>query len=317
MTAQYDGPVIDSHHHFWDLAMGRHPWLAPGAGLRGLGDLAYLRHDYLPAHFEADSAGQDVAATICIEALWDASRDPLEEIDWFDRLQRRDGIAARYVARADLAEPGAQQRLERLQTHARVAGVRETVRWHPDPARRWSEHPPMERMEWQRGVALLAGRGLLLELLLFPWQAEAVVGLAQKHPDLAIVVDHCASPIDRDEAGLARWRQGLEWMCRAPNVHLKLSNFARYAADGSVAAVRAVLRPCLEAFGPDRCLWGSDYPVARHTLPYGATLQLFRRAIAELTLSEQASVLFGNAARLYRIDSPDYLTPPSVSPLTR
>lgn len=300
-ASRYDGPVIDCHHHFWDLGMGRHPWLAEGAGLPGLGDLAYLRTDYLPEQFEADSAGQNVAATVCIEALWDASRDPAEEIAWFDTVPRREGVAARYVARANLGEAGAAARLDRLAAHERVAGVRESVRWHPDPARRWSERKLIEDPAWQRGVGLLCGRGLLLELLIYPWQADAVLELARAHPDLAIVIDHCGSPVDRDQEGVARWLNGLEAMSRARNVHLKLSNFARYAARHDAASASAVIRPCVERFGAARCLWGSDYPVARHTLPYAATLALFRAAIAGLERAAQEAILFGNASRLYRL----------------
>lgn len=302
MNTRYDGPVVDSHHHFWDLSMHRHPWLEPGGGLPGFGDLAYLRHDYLPPDFEADSAGLGIAATVCIEALWDSRGDPLEEVAWIDSLARRDGVAARCVARAELAAPGLTARLDALAAHPRVAGVRESVRWHPNPARRWSERAPMEDPAWQRGVGVLAGRGMLLELLLYPWQAEAVRALAEAHPGLAIVVDHCGSPVDRDEAGIRRWRQGLEAMGGAANVHLKLSNFARYASEHSAAAARAVLAPCLDAFGAERCLWGSDYPVARQTLPYADTLGLFRDAIGTLPPASQAAILCGNAARLYRIE---------------
>lgn len=297
-----DTAVIDVHHHLWDLSMGRHPWLRPGGGPASLGDLAYLRRDYLPADFEADSEGLNVAATVCVEALWDEARDAFEEVDWLDGLPRRPGVAARYVAAADLAAPGAEARMARLAAHPRVAGVRQTIRWHPDARLRWAETARMDDPAWQRGTRLLEEHGLLLEFLMYPWQAEAVLRFAEARPALAIVVNHCSSPIDRDAPGLARWRDGLAAMARAPNVSIKLSNVPAYAGAPTVEAMRTVVEPVLAAFGAERCLWGSDYPVARKTLPYGEGLRLFRGAISGLPPADQAAILNGNARRIYGLD---------------
>lgn len=283
--------------------MGRHPWLVPGGSPASLGDLAYLRHDYLPADFMADSAGGNVAATVCVEALWDPARDPFEEIEWLDGLPRRGGVAARYVAGADLAAPGAEARIARLAAHPRVAGLRQTIRWHPDERLRWSESARMDDPAWRSGVRLLEEHGLVLEFLMYPWQADAVFRVAEAHPGLVIVVNHCSSPIDRDEAGLARWRDGLATMAQAANVNIKLSNVPAYAGAPTVEATRTVTQPILEAFGAGRCLWGSDFPVARRTLPYGVGLELFRNAISDLPDADRRAILNGNAARIYGLDA--------------
>jgi predicted TIM-barrel fold metal-dependent hydrolase len=146
---------------------------------------------------------------------------------------------------------------------------------------------------------LLERHGLLLELLMNPWQAQAVADFAADVPELTIVVNHCCTPLDRDEAGIRRWRDGLAAMGRAPNVHIKLSNFARYAAEPTPPAAREVLMPCIDAFGAERCLWGSDYPVARRDISYAGALDLFRHAVAMLPRQAQRAMLHDNAARLY------------------
>lgn len=299
----YRGPVIDAHHHFWNYDSGRHPWLLPGGGPASLGDLAYLRRNYLPDDFARDCAGQNLAASILVEALWDPARDPYEEIEWLDTLPRLGGIGARCVAFTDVAAPGVEAQVARLAGHPRVAGVRQTLRWHPDPARRWSDRRLTDEPAWRHGVGLVRDAGLLLEVLTYPWQAGEVAQLAQDMPGLAIVVNHCSSPIDRDPAGIERWRQGLVAMAAAPNVHLKLSNFVGYITDPSVEAARAVIRPCLDAFGAARCLWGSDFPVARRTMPYDAMCRLFRAAVADLRVADQRDLLFGTAARLYGLQA--------------
>jgi len=295
------GPAIDVHHHLWDLSMGRHPWLAPTGGLTAIGDLSYLRHDYGLDELARDIAGTNVVATVHVEALWDLTRDPTEETAWLDSLPLRDGVAVRCVAAASFTSPDVDEVLAAQARHARVAGIRQTIRWHPDPALRWTEDKVVENPAWRRSVALLERHGFLLELLMNPWQANAVADLAVDFPSLPIVVNHCATPVDRDEAGIRRWRDGLVAMGRTGNVHLKLSNFVRYAAGHDVKAARDVLSPCIDAFGAERCLWGSDYPVARREMTYAGTLNLFRQSIATLPRAAQRAILHDNAARLYRI----------------
>lgn len=294
------GPVIDSHHHLWDLSMRRHPWLAPDGGVTALGDLAYLRRDYLVDDFARDAAGSGVVGSVHVEALWDPARDPVEETAWLDSLPLRDGIAARCVAGCRLQDPRAGEILAAQAAHGRVAGIRQTLRWHPDPAQRWSAEKYWETEAWQRGLSLLPRHGFLLELLMNPWAAQDVARLAAGHPGLTIVVNHCGSPMDRDAAGIARWRDGLAAMGQQPNIHLKLSNFPRYLSAPVASAAHEVLDPCLAAFGAARCLWGSDYPVARRDTSYAAALALFRQGIAGLPAAEQRALLHDNAARLYR-----------------
>ena len=294
-------PVVDAHHHLWDLSMRRHPWLTTDANLPGLGDLSYLRDDYGVDDFLADSAGCGVAATVHVEALWDPARDPAEETAWLDGLPLRDGVAIRCVAAAPLRAPDVERVLEGHLRHPRVTGIRQTLRWHPEPALRWSDEKLIDDADWRRGVGLVARHGLLLELLMNPWQAHSVADLAAEFPSLTIVVDHCSSPTDRDEAGIRRWRDGLDVMGRKRNIHMKLSNYARYAAAHTTDAAREVLMPCIDAFGADRCLWGSDYPVARSGITYAGSLDLFRRALAPLPARARCAILHDNAVRLYGI----------------
>lgn len=302
----YDGPIIDAHHHLWDLSLHRHPWLTgEDPATAALGDLSYLRHDYLIGDLLADSAGRRIVGTVHVEALWDRGRDPVEETAWLDSLSRPEGIAGRYVASVPLAHPDAAATIARHAAHPRVAGVRETIRWHPDPAKRWSADGIVEDPAWRRGLAHVSARGWVLELLMNPYQAGQVAALAAAFPGQTIVVNHCASPSDRDAAGWARWRDGLARMAAHPNVAIKLSNASAYAAGTSDDALAAIIRPCLDAFGPARSMFGTDYPVARRTMGYGAICDAARRILADLAPAAQRAVFHDNAARLYHFNVPE------------
>ena len=211
----YAGPVIDAHHHLWDLSGGHDPWLTrPEAAIPALGDTGFLRRDYLPQDCAADIAGRGVVASVHVEAVWDPARSPVEETAWLDALPRPPGIAALLDAHA--ASP-------------RVAAARETIRWRPDPAKRWTRQGLVHEPAWRRGLAELARHGWALDLLMNPHQAEEVAALARDVPGQQWVVNHCGTPNDRDAEGLARWRAGLRAMGRQPNVAVKLSNYAAYA----------------------------------------------------------------------------------------
>lgn len=310
----YSGPIIDAHHHLWDLSLGRHPWIT-GAGVAALGDVAYLRRDYGLAELRADMEGQGVVGSVHVEALWDRARDPVEETRWLEGLARPvglpPGIAARYVASVPLGRPGAAEILSRqLAASPRVVGLRETVRWHPDPARRWTDRDWLNDPDWCRDLRLLrppscSNDGLLLELLMNPYQAADLARLAAAEPDQIFVVNHCASPVDRDAAGLARWLAGLDAMAARPNIAIKLSNASAYSAGTSTEALAAVVAPILERFGPARCLFGTDYPVARRTMRYHEICDAMRAILAPLTPAEQRAVFHDNAARLYRFPRQD------------
>lgn len=301
MTGSYAGPVIDAHHHLWDLSMRRHPWLIEGSTEAApLGDISYLRHSYLPDDLRAD-AGPRVVGTVHIEALWDRKRSPVEETAWLDTLDLAGGIGVRCVARADIAEPGAAALIEAQAAHPRVAGVREVIRWHPDPAKRWAEAGILDSAAFRAGVALLGRNGLALDLLMNPWQCPDVVRLAQDFPDQRILVNHCCTPNDRDAAGMARWRAGLAAMGACANVAIKVSNFGAYGTDKSLPALRETILTCIEAFGTARALFGTDYPVARRNMGYAAMIDAFAASIASFSADEQRALFCGNARVWYGI----------------
>ncbi len=304
MTQRYDGPIIDVHHHLWDLSLRRHDWLTRMDGpMQSLGDLSFLRKDYLVEDYLADAGAQRITGSVYVEAVWNRDRPITEEVEWVLSLARPRAIASRQIAWAPLRSPDVAIALDALTAHSSVVGVRETIRWHPDPAKRWAEAGLLDDPDWRRGASQLARSGLLLELLMNPYQSEEVARLARDMPALSLVVNHCCSPLERDAAGLARWKQGLLAMGACPNVSLKLSNFPAYAADKSLPALRDIVMTCLDAFGPARAMFGTDYPVGRRAASFQDICEWFKDITQDFPASEQRALFHDNAARLYRFDA--------------
>jgi predicted TIM-barrel fold metal-dependent hydrolase len=301
MSTRYDGPIIDSHHHLWDLSLGRHPWItSDDSAIKALGDISFLRRDYLPDAYLADIGPQKIVGSVYVEAAWDRARPADEEVAWIENLPKPPGIAARCVAWADLGANDAGAVLERLAAHESVIGIRATIRWHPDPAKRWTEAGIVDDPAWRRGLAHMRRHGFLLELLMNPYQAAEVARLAADFPQQIFVINHCGTPVDRDEAAMERWRDGLHAMAAQPNVAIKVSNYGNYAADHTLPSLRAAVMTCLDAFGTERVMFGTDYPVARRTMTYQDICERFKDIVAEFSPAEQRDLLHGNAACLYR-----------------
>ena len=165
MWNRYDGPIIDPHHHLWDLSLKRHPWLAPDKG-HAVGNIDAIKRDYLVEDYLADSRRQNVVATVHVEASW-TDDDCLGETRWLETLDRRCGVAARLVAHVPLASPRAAALLDAQAAFDRVVGIRDIVSWHEDPAKRFvARRDMMDDPAWRAGLSGLAAHGLSFDLML-------------------------------------------------------------------------------------------------------------------------------------------------------
>lgn len=299
----YSGPIIDAHTHLWDLSMKKHPWLSPSGSVQALGGLEKLQRNYLVANYLEDSAKQNIIATVHIEALWD-SADPVGETQWLETLDKSKGVAIRYVAAAPFGTPQAAGVLERQAAYPRVVGIRDILSFHPTSpeksfaARGDKAYDPA----WRQDIARLPSLGLNFELMMYPYQIDAVIDVARAIPGLQLVVNHCASPIDRDEEGMKRWRDAVKRLGAEPNIMLKISNAAGYDPEPTYESVRAVVMHCIDCFGTERALFATDWPVAGLKVEYDEIWDSLRRITADMTAAEQRALFHDNAVRLYRID---------------
>jgi len=308
MAGLYRGPIVDPHMHLWDLGMGRHPWLRPsGDAASALGDLTPIRKNYLVDDYRRDAANQNIVAAVHVEAGWERSADPLDEIRWLERLDKSSGVAVRYIGFADLAAPDAAATLDRLAQVPRCVGVRQMLSWSPtDPTRNFAPRPHIaDEAEFRRGVALLARHRQILELMIYPYQAAELANLAQAFPGQPFVINHCGSPIERYSEGMARWREAMRRLGALPNVMIKISALTAYDPRPTPASLGEVVRHCLDCFGVERSMFGSDFPVGRLWTTFDAIFDGFKAIVRDFSDDEQAALFCGNARRIYRIDSGD------------
>ncbi|RWX81625.1 hydrolase [Neorhizobium lilium] len=301
----YQGPVIDPHHHLWDLTMDRHPWLRRKPDVDGemvFGSIAAIQRDYGVEDYLADAAGHNIVATVHIDAGW-ADEFPLEESGWLSGLDKRQGVARRLVAHVPLDGPDAERWLETEAANPDVVGIRDIVSWHPDPPKSFARRQGlMSDPVWRAGLTQMTRLGLTFDLMLFPWQMNEAVGLAADHPETLFILNHCGSPADRSPHGMALWRAGLRELAHADNVLIKISDLVAYDNHWTLDSLRPVVEHCLDCFGSRRSMFASDFPVAGLHASFGEIYDAFHTFTATLSTDEQRDLFFTTANRTYRMD---------------
>lgn len=289
------GAIVDGHHHLWDLSAVAYPWLAERRP-RFFGDPAPIarRHDL--ADFRAAHGGRAVLASVHVQV---GAADALAETRWLAAEAQAAAWPMAIVAAADLTAADLAQTLDRLGAAAdgRLRGIRQIVARHPaedgPAAGALLAHPAFER-----GLALLAARGLSFDLQLTAPLLAAARRRFAALSGLQVALCHCGSPWDGDAQAMARWADDLAAFADAvPGAVVKLSGLGMLRRDG--AGVAAIVSRTLAAFGPGRTLWGSNWPVdALHRPGWAAILA---EAEALVPAADRAAVFATTARRFYRL----------------
>ncbi|WP_371651597.1 MULTISPECIES: amidohydrolase [unclassified Streptomyces] len=275
--------VVDAHHHVWDLSVRDQEWIAGP-------ELAPLRRTFTLDQLrgEADAAG--VAATVLVQTVTVA-----EETPEFLALAGDDPLVRGVVGWTDLTAPGVADELARLRElpgGERLVGIRHQVQGERDPE--WLLRPDVSR-----GLAAVAAARLAYDLVVLPHQLPACVRAAGLHPGLAFVLDHLGKPPIASGA-TGPWGSAVRALATLPNTVCKLSGLVTEAGpDWKVAGLRPYADTVLEAFGPGRLMYGSDWPVCLLAASYGEVLDAARALAEDLGPDERAQVLGGTADRVY------------------
>jgi L-fuconolactonase len=282
--------IIDAHHHVWDLAVRDQPWLA-GA------EMTAIRRSFGPDDLRPAAAAADVTATVVVQTVTVAAETPeLLAVAAGDALIR--GV----VGWTDLTAPDVAGRLARLAAAPggeRLVGLRHQVQEEPDPD--WLRRPSVIA-----GLRAVADAGLAYDLIVRPHQLAAASYAARSVPQLRFVLDHGGKP-PIGAGGLEPWASAIRALAACPNVTCKLSGLVTEAAPGTPPATFGpVADVILSAFGADRVMFGSDWPVCLLARDYPGVMGLARALTAGLSAAEQAAVFAGTAERVYRIsDRPE------------
>jgi predicted TIM-barrel fold metal-dependent hydrolase len=292
--------IVDAHHHLWDLGRGyNYPWLQDKPSGEGmLGDLKPIARDYLLRDYRADTANYDVVGSVHIEAV---PADPLIETRWLQETTNGEGLPSGVVARIELQKSDAEKVIVEHLRFPKVRGIRHIVNWHPNPKYTFTDHDFLTDSAWLSGFRLLSKYGLSFDLQLYPAQMGDAAELARRNPETLIVVNHAGMPLERDEAGLALWRDGMKRLAAEPNVVAKISGLGMVDWRWIEASIRPFVLGIIDRFGVDRAMFGSNFPVDKLYSSFDTLYGSFERIVASFSESEKDQLFRGNALRHYRL----------------
>ena len=273
---------IDSHHHFWKYSVGEYPWIGDA--------MAPLRRDFLPEHLKAEIAAVGIDGVMSVQA-----RQTVGETEWLLSLADGNDFIKGVVGWVPLAETGVREVIAKFATNPKLRAVRHVVQDEPD-----------DRFilggDFNRGVSVLRDFGLVYDILIFERQLAASIEFVDRHPKQLFVLDHIAKPRIKDNA-IEPWRANIREMARRGNVFCKVSGMVTEAdwKTWTGEQMRPYFDAVLEAFGPKRLMFGTDWPVCLAASGYARWVELVRRFAGGLSADEQAWLFGKTAIEAYRL----------------
>jgi L-fuconolactonase len=276
--------LIDSHHHLWAYDPGQYGWISD--------KMAVLKQDFLAPQLAQIASQHDVNGFISVQA-----RQSLAETRELLRIAANQPLIQGVVGWVPFAEKNVAAVINEFANNPRLKGFRHVVQDEPDDRF-------LDGAEFNAGVRHLAGRGLVYDLLVFPNQLPAAIDFADRHPDIPMVLDHIAKPMIALGHFDEQWHKNFRELARRPHVTCKFSGVATEVRDASwtIDTIRPYWDVALEAFGNERLMYGSDWPVCLLATEYGRWLKTARQLASSLSTQEQDRFFAGNASRVYRLE---------------
>tara|TARA_R110002050_G_scaffold125839_2_gene246122 strand:- start:957 stop:1787 length:831 start_codon:yes stop_codon:yes gene_type:complete len=275
--------IIDTHHHFWNYNPVDFDWIDD--------EMASIRKNFLPKDLKESLLETGVQGVVSVQA-----RQSLEETDWLLEMAEEHDFIKGIVGWLPLAAENIQQVLEQYSGNPWLKGVRHVVQGESDPAFILGK-------DFNRGISQLKNDGLVYDILILEHQLPNTIRFVDQHPEQQFIVDHIAKPkIKHNET--EPWARNLKELARRENVSCKISGMVTEADYHSWT--KEQLQPyfdvVLEAFGPSRLMYGSDWPVCLVATSYSDWLNLVKDMLSGLSPDEQEQIFSRNAKHFYHLD---------------
>jgi L-fuconolactonase len=272
---------LDSHQHFWKYSDAEYGWIGDSA----------LRRDFLPddLHKELKAAGIDGAVSV-------QARQTIGETEWLLQFAEKYAFLKGVVGWVPLTSPSVEADIEKFASRKKLKAVRHVVQDEADDRY-------LLRDDFNAGVSLLDKHGLAYDILIFARHLPFAIQFVDRHPKQRFILDHIAKPSIRDGAVLP-WRDNLREIAKRPNLWCKVSGVVTEAdhKHWTEAQLRFYIDTAIEAFGPKRIMFGSDWPVCLSATTYKDWTELMRRATKNFSSAEKGMIFGGAAAEAYRIE---------------
>ena len=276
--------IIDSHHHFWNYNPVEYEWIGE--------DMNNIRRNFLPSDLknEIDQAG--VTGVISVQA-----RQTIVETDWLLQLANENEFIKGVVGWLPINNSDFKSCLDRYSKNNKLCALRHVIQDEPDPEF-------ILKKEFNDGIAQLKYCGLAFDILVYEHQLPNTITFVDKHPEQVFILDHIAKPKIRENL-LDPWRKNIRGIAKKENVYCKISGMVTEAnfTSWTKKQLYPYFETILEAFGADRLMFGSDWPVCLVAVSYNDWLNIVKEFLSKISINEQNKILFKNAIEAYDLAS--------------
>jgi len=290
--------IVDPHIHLWDLSSGLYPHFeTPSVSF--IGDNTAIARSYLLPEYLAEARGSVVIeGAVHVEAL---PTDALRELEVLQAVASRAPIPIGVVAGGDLTDPQFNGFLDRCAAFPSFRGVRQVLNRHPTPAFNYVDTDFMADPAFSKGLNELGRRGGVFDLQIYPHQMEQAARQAADAGGTAIILNHAGMWADRNGAGWRQFKRGLRTLAAEPNVTVKISGLGMFDLRWTTESIRPLVLEAIEAFGPERSMFASNFPVDKLFSTYAALWAAFDVITADLSQGDRAKLFRETAKRVYRV----------------
>lgn len=288
--------IVDPHIHLWDLWTRIYPHFEkpePGGGNATI-CRSYLIDEYL----EEGRDAFEIVGAVHVEAF---PTDPIKETATLQAVADTGRLPLVFVGNGDLGSEDFPALLDQHQKYPIFRGIRQVVNMHPDPRRSYTNRDLMAEPRFLEGLRELGRRGLSFDLQLYPHQMETAAALAAKAPDTQFILNHAGMWADRDLDGWKRYKAGLRTLAAQPNIVAKISGLGMLDNDWTTESIRPLVLESLEAFGPERAMFASNFPVDKQYSTFVAVWSAFDAITKGFSETERNGLFRDNACQYYRI----------------
>jgi L-fucono-1,5-lactonase len=271
---------IDSHHHFWKYSEREYGWIGD--------NMKALRRDFLPPDLAKEIAAAGIEGVVSVQA-----RQTLEETQFLLEYAEGNDFIRGVVGWVPLVNPAVSKDIEKFAGRPKLKALRHVLQDEPDDNY-------ILRDDFNRGIRALRDVGLVYDILIYERHLPQTLTFVDRHPDQVFVLDHIAKPRIKDNL-IEPWRANIRRLAERPHIYCKLSGMVTEAdwQNWTPEQLRPYFDVVLQAFGPRRLMFGSDWPVCLVAASYQKWVTTVTSAIAKLTADEQARIWGGTAVEAY------------------
>jgi predicted TIM-barrel fold metal-dependent hydrolase len=294
-------PIIDAHHHFWDLSLNKHPWLIGKKQINNFryDDYSAICKNYLLDNYKNDWNNHKIVKSVYVETEWDPS-DPIGESRWIQNYYDQNGFPNALVSQVWFEN----ENIDSVLSGHKQFSLSRSVRQKPKSCISFDKFQPdlpgsMGDPSFRSGYKNLSKHGLHFDLQTPWWHLSEASALACDFSDTLIILNHTGMPSDRTKLGMDRWRSAMQEFAAQPNTAVKISGIGIANTPWNTEENEVIIRDTINIFGARRCMFGSNFPVDSLCDSFDTIFQNFRRAVSGLSIIDQSALFHNNAQKFY------------------